>query len=85
MLTRLLRDHLRPYRRPAMLLVLLQLVQTSATLYLPTLNADIIDNGVAKGDTGHIMRVGSWMLVVSLAQVACSLEARSLAGRPDHR
>ena len=55
-LIRLLRTHLRPYRRPIALLVLLQLLQTCATLYLPTLNADIIDNGVVKGDTGYILR-----------------------------
>ena len=43
-------------------MVLLQLVQTLATLYLPTLNADIIDNGVVTGDTGYIMRIGGVML-----------------------
>ena len=47
-------DHLGPYKKPIALLVLLQLVQTIATLYLPTLNADIIDNGVVNGDTGYI-------------------------------
>ncbi|WP_181766000.1 ABC transporter ATP-binding protein [Streptomyces albidus (ex Kaewkla and Franco 2022)] len=75
MLIRLLREHLRPYRRPAVLLVLLQLVQTSATLYLPTLNADIIDNGVVLGDTDYILRVGGTMIAVSLAQVVCNIGA----------
>lgn len=75
MLIRLLRDHLRPYRRPAALLVLLQLVQTSATLYLPSLNADIIDNGVVLGDTRHILRVGTVMAAVSLVQVVCNIGA----------
>ena len=59
MLVRLLRERLRPYRRDLGLVVLLQLVQTLATLYLPTLNADIIDHGVITGDTGYIMRTGA--------------------------
>lgn len=69
MLLRLLRKHLAPYRRAIALLVLLQLLQTCATLYLPTLNADIIDNGVVKGDTGYIMEFGGLMIAVSVAQV----------------
>ncbi|MEY9871354.1 ATP-binding cassette subfamily B multidrug efflux pump [Streptacidiphilus sp. MAP12-33] len=75
MLIRLLRAHLGPYSRPITLLVLLQLVQTIATLYLPTLNADIIDNGVIKGDTGYILGTGGIMIGVSLAQVICSVGA----------
>ena len=66
MLIRLLRDHLRPYRRSIGLVVLFQFVQTLATLYLPTLNADIIDNGVVVGDTGYVMRVGMVMIGVTL-------------------
>ena len=62
MLVRLLRERLRPYRRDLGLVVLLQLVQTLATLYLPTLNADIIDHGVVTGDTGYIVRTGGVML-----------------------
>ena len=58
MLIQLLKTYLRPYKRPITLVVLLQLVQTLATLYLPTLNADIIDDGVVTGDTGYIMRIG---------------------------
>ena len=65
MLVRLLRERLRPYRRDIGLVVLLQLVQTLATLYLPTLNADIIDNGVVTGDTGYIMRTGGVMLAIT--------------------
>ncbi|RAG86035.1 ABC transporter ATP-binding protein [Streptacidiphilus pinicola] len=75
MLIRLLRAHLGPYSRPIALLVLLQLVQTIATLYLPTLNADIIDNGVIKGDSGYILSTGGIMIGVSLAQVICSVGA----------
>ncbi|MEU3597806.1 ABC transporter ATP-binding protein [Streptomyces sp. NPDC006798] len=75
MLIRLLRTHLRPYKRTIALLVLLQLLQTSATLYLPTLNADIIDDGVVEGDTGTVLRLGAVMLAISLAQVVCSIGA----------
>ncbi|WP_329131769.1 ABC transporter ATP-binding protein/permease [Streptomyces sp. NBC_01476] len=75
MLIRLLRSHLGPYKRPIGLLVLLQLVQTIATLYLPTLNADIIDNGVVKGDTGYIMSTGGIMLGVTVVQVCCAIGA----------
>jgi ATP-binding cassette subfamily B protein len=74
-LIRLLRDHLRPYRRPVAAVILLQLVQTLATLYLPTLNADIIDNGVLKGDTGYIIHTGGVMLVVALVQIICAIGA----------
>ncbi|WP_236245202.1 ABC transporter ATP-binding protein [Streptomyces sp. CC210A] len=75
MLLRLLRNHLGPYRRPIALLVALQLVQTCATLYLPTLNADIIDHGVVRGDTGYILRFGALMIAVSLVQVAGNVGA----------
>ncbi|HYH13552.1 MAG TPA: ABC transporter ATP-binding protein [Thermomicrobiales bacterium] len=75
MLTKLLRIHLRPYRRDLWLIVLLQFVQTLAGLYLPTLNADIIDDGVVKGDIDFILGVGGVMLLVSLVQIACSIGA----------
>ncbi|GCB49622.1 ABC transporter ATP-binding protein [Streptomyces sp. NL15-2K] len=75
MLIRLLRTYLRPYKRPITLLVLLQLLQTCATLYLPTLNADIIDDGVVKGDTGYILGYGALMIGISLVQVVCNIGA----------
>ncbi len=75
MLIRLLRDYLRPYHRDLSFVVVLQLVQTLATLYLPTLNADIIDNGVITGDTHYIWRTGGVMIAVSLAQITCSIGA----------
>ncbi|MFC4120440.1 ABC transporter ATP-binding protein [Nonomuraea zeae] len=75
MLLRLLRGQLRPYGKEITLVVLFQFVQTLATLYLPTLNADIIDDGVVKGDTGYIMRVGLVMLGVTLIQIVCSIVA----------
>ncbi|GAB2923414.1 ABC transporter ATP-binding protein [Streptomyces sundarbansensis] len=58
-----------------MLLVLLQLLQTCATLYLPSLNADIIDNGVVTGDTGYILEFGGLMIAVSVVQVLCNVGA----------
>ncbi|MET9648459.1 ABC transporter ATP-binding protein [Streptomyces syringium] len=75
MLVRLLRAYLRPYSKPIALVVLLQLIQTLATLYLPTLNADIIDNGVVKGDTGYILEIGGWMLAVTVGQIVCAIGA----------
>ena len=81
MLIRLLREYLRPYHRLLLGVVGLQLVGTMAALYLPSLNADIIDKGVAKGDTGYILHTGAWMLVVSFAQIACSVSAVRLGAR----
>ncbi|MFJ4198612.1 ABC transporter ATP-binding protein [Streptomyces sviceus] len=75
MLIRLLRTYLRPYKKPITILVLLQFLQTCATLYLPTLNADIIDNGVVNGDTGYILSFGALMIGISLAQVVCNIGA----------
>ncbi|MEU7355452.1 MULTISPECIES: ABC transporter ATP-binding protein [Streptomyces] len=75
MLIRLLRTYLRPYKKPIALLVVLQFLQTCATLYLPTLNADIIDNGVVKGDTGYILSFGALMIGISLVQVVCNIGA----------
>ncbi len=75
MLIRLLREYLRPYRRPLTLVLLLQLAQTLATLYLPTLNADVIDRGVIFHNTGYIMRIGGVMLAITLAQIICSVGA----------
>ncbi|MEU4638989.1 ABC transporter ATP-binding protein [Micromonospora sp. NPDC023814] len=81
MLTRLLRTQLRPYRRALAAVLLLQFVGTMASLYLPSLNADIIDLGVARGDTDYIMRTGGWMLAVSLVQIVCSVAAVYLGAR----
>ncbi|MDQ0984281.1 ABC transporter ATP-binding protein [Streptomyces sp. V2I9] len=75
MLIQLLRVHLGPYKKPIALLVLLQLLQTCATLYLPSLNADIIDNGVVTGDTGYILEFGGLMIAVSVLQILCNVGA----------
>jgi ATP-binding cassette subfamily B protein len=74
-LVKLLRSHLRPYRSTLWVIVVLQLVQTIAMLYLPTLNADIVDNGLIKGDMPYIVRIGAIMLAVTLAQIAGSIGA----------
>jgi ATP-binding cassette subfamily B protein len=74
-LIKLLRTYLRPYGRDITLVVVLTFIGTLATLYLPTLNADIIDRGVVTGDTGTIMRLGTVMLGVTLLQIVCSIAA----------
>ena len=81
MLIRLLRTFLAPYRRDIAVIVALQLVATIAVLYLPSLNADIIDRGVAVGDTGYITRAGAVMLVVSMVQILCSAAAVYVGAR----
>lgn len=63
---RLLLTHLKPYRKGLAMVVVLALIQALANLYLPDLNAHIINNGVAQGDTGYILRMGGFMLVVAL-------------------
>ncbi|HET6503861.1 MAG TPA: ABC transporter ATP-binding protein [Amycolatopsis sp.] len=75
MLSRLLRTYLRPYRRELTAVLVLQLIGTIASLYLPSLNADIIDFGVARGDTGYIVSTGGWMLSVTVLQIICSIGA----------
>ncbi len=66
MLIRLLRNYLRPYLREVTIVVVLVLIQAIGNLYLPNLNADIINNGVAKGDLGYIWRTGAVMLGITL-------------------
>ncbi|HVK20646.1 MAG TPA: ABC transporter ATP-binding protein [Actinokineospora sp.] len=75
MLVKVLKEYLARYRVWLWYVVALQLVGTMASLYLPSLNADIIDSGVARGDTGYIVRTGGWMLLVSLIQILCSVVA----------
>ncbi|MGP4917218.1 ABC transporter ATP-binding protein [Brachybacterium tyrofermentans] len=69
MLWTVIRRHLRPYLPHVAAVIVLQLATVLATLYLPSLNADIIDNGVATGDTDYIWRVGGVMLIVAMVQV----------------
>ncbi|MCL3818812.1 ABC transporter ATP-binding protein [Aeromicrobium wangtongii] len=75
MLLPLLRTYLVPYKRPIAIVLFFQLVQTLANLYLPGLNADIIDRGVVVGDTGFIIRTGGVMLAITVLQVLCTIVA----------
>lgn len=81
MLISLLRRYLRPYWSNLVALLVLQLLATLAMLYLPSVNGQIIDQGVAVGDTGRIIRLGVIMLVVSLAQIGLTVIATYLAAR----
>jgi len=81
MLVRLVRRYLTPYKWVLVGILLLQLLGAIAALYLPTLNADIIDQGVAMGDTGYIIRTGGWMLAVSVVQIIATVAAVYYASR----
>ena len=81
MLYRLVRTHLTPYAVPLAVLLVLQLVATLASLYLPSLNGRIIDEGVAVGDTQFILRTGAVMLVVSLVQVLATIAATRIGAQ----
>jgi ATP-binding cassette subfamily B multidrug efflux pump len=73
MLMRLLRQYLRPYRSMIIATIVLATLGTMGALYLPSLNAAIIDNGVATGNTAFIWRTGGIMLAVSAVQIICSI------------
>ncbi|HJW00327.1 MAG TPA: ABC transporter ATP-binding protein [Arthrobacter sp.] len=75
MLWKLLVEYLRPHRQLLIAVVIFQLAQSIASLYLPTLNADIIDEGVAKGDAGVILNLGALMLGITLLQIICAVIA----------
>lgn len=75
MLVALLRQFVRPYRWPVAAVMALQLVSTLASLYLPTVNATIIDDGIAKGDSAAIVRLGGLMFAVTALQVLCAVGA----------
>ena len=75
MLGRLLTRFLRPYAALLLGVVVFQAGQSIASLILPSLNAQIIDEGVAKGDTGTILRLGAVMLGITLVQIVCSIVA----------
>nr|AXL06731.1 ABC transporter ATP-binding protein [uncultured bacterium] len=70
-----------PYRRPVAAIVVLQAAQALAMLYLPTLNADLVDFGVLTGDTGYVLGHGGIMLAATLAQVGCTGAAVYLGAR----
>jgi ATP-binding cassette subfamily B multidrug efflux pump len=75
MLLALLRQYVRPYRRLISAVAVLQVISTLASLYLPTVNAAIVDDGIAKGDTEKIVELGGIMLAVSGLQVLCAVGA----------
>ena len=81
MLTKLLRDYLKPYWGLIAMVMVLQLVQVAASLYLPSLNAAIIDTGIAKGDNDYILRTGALMLAITLAQVFGQIGAAYFGSR----
>ena len=81
MLIRLMRDYLRRYRPWLLLVLVFQTIQAVATLSLPTLNANIIDNGALKGDTSYIWKVGAVMLAVTLVQVCFAVAATFYGAR----
>ena len=77
----IMRRYLRPYQWPIAFVLVLLLVQAIANLYLPELNADIINNGVAKGDTDYILRTGGFMLVVTFALMIAAIIAVFFSAR----
>jgi len=81
LLTQILREYLRPYKRNVAIVLILLLIQAIANLYLPTLNADLINNGVAKGDIGYIWRVGAAMLGASVLVMIASIVLAYLSSR----
>ncbi|WP_431790175.1 ABC transporter ATP-binding protein [Microbacterium paraoxydans] len=81
MLGKLLLRYLSRYKWLLVAVLVFQFASAAATLYLPRLNADIIDNGVAQGDTAYIWRTGLFMLAVSLGQIVASVIATYFAAR----
>ena len=74
-LNRLIFTHLKSYWRELLAILVLQVLATAMSLYLPNLNAQIIDDGVVKGDTDLIWRSGALMLLFSLVQAAGQIGA----------
>ncbi|WP_104043431.1 ABC transporter ATP-binding protein [Arthrobacter sp. ZGTC412] len=81
MLWKLLVEYLRPHRQLLIAVVIFQLAQSIASLYLPTLNADIIDEGVAKANIGYILSLGGVMLAITLVQIVCAVIAVYFAAK----
>ncbi len=80
-LRRLLQSHLGPYMSTLALVVVLQAVQTAATLTLPSLNSDLIDNGVLTGDNAYIWRMGAVMLGFAIVQIVFASAATWFGAR----
>jgi ATP-binding cassette subfamily B protein len=75
MLWRLLKKYLAPYRKEIAALVVLQLISVTMVLELPSLNGEIIDKGVTRGDTHFILSTGGLMLVLTAIQVVSAFAA----------
>ena len=73
MLFRLLRSYTKPYQGRVVLISVLVLIQAIISLYLPRLNADIVNQGVSTGDIAYIWRVGGWMLVLTIVSMALAV------------
>ncbi len=72
---------LKPYRVPIGIVFVLVFFQSLANLYLPTLMADIVDTGIIKGDTAYILRIGGFMLLVTIGGVLCAIAASFYSAR----
>ena len=81
MLISLLKTYLRPYRKSVGVVLILLLIQAIANLYLPNLNADLINNGVAKGDVSYIWKIGAIMLGASALIMCASIILAYLSAR----
>ena len=81
MLYRLVRTYLTPYAAMLGVLLVLQLIATLASLYLPSLNGRIIDEGVAVGDTTFILKTGLVMLAVSFVQIVATIGATRIGAQ----
>lgn len=81
MLGKLLFRYLKTYRWLLLGVLVFQFASAMASLYLPRLNANLIDQGVSKGDTGYIWSTGTLMLAISLAQIVTSIIATYFAAR----
>ena len=81
LLRQLLVRYMRPYKWPLVAVLILQFASAIATLFIPTLNARLIDQGVALGDTGYIWRTGGLMLLMTAAQIATGIAATWFAAK----
>jgi ATP-binding cassette subfamily B multidrug efflux pump len=81
LLTQILKSYLRPYKKQVYLILLLLLIQAIASLYLPNLNADLINNGVAKGNVGYIWHIGGIMFASSALVMGASVLLAFLSAR----
>ncbi|UHA73159.1 ABC transporter ATP-binding protein [Paenibacillus sp. 481] len=72
---------LRPYKVPIAIVLVLLFLEVMADLYLPKLLADIVNNGIVDGNTAYILRIGGFMLFVSVIGVACAITANYMSAK----